>query len=80
MLKNLVYLMVDFRWKKTIIQVMLYLICLGQPGKQKSYNDAAPILSYGLVEHCHLCNVYTIKVQNVQQRVYTLYNEFKPEL
>ena len=63
--------------EKTIIRVMLYLLRPGQPGKQKSYNAAVPILSYGLVEHCLLCNVYTIKVQNVQQRVYTLYNEFK---
>ena len=63
--------------EKTIIQVMLYLLRPGQPGKQKSSNDAARILSYSLVEHWHFCNVYTIKVQHVQERVNTLYNEFK---
>ena len=37
--------------QKSVIQVMLYLLRPGQPGRQKSANDAAHILSHNLVEH-----------------------------
>ena len=63
--------------EKSIIQFMLYLLRPGQPGKQKSYNDAARMLSYSLIDHWHFCNIYTINIQHVLEKVLTLYNEFK---
>ena len=66
--------------EKTVIQAMMYALCPGQPGQQRSVNEAARVLSYSLIDHWHFCNVYTINISHVQEKIVRIYTEFKTNI
>ena len=49
--------------EKDILCCMLYLLRPGKAEPERSINDAADILSFNLIDHWHLCNIYTIPVR-----------------
>ena len=49
--------------EKDILCCMLYLLRPGMAEPKRSINEAAEIVAFNLIEHWHLCSIYTIPVR-----------------
>ena len=63
--------------KKTVIEVMLYLLRPRRAGQSKrTRSDAADLLASVLQENWIFCNLYTISTKNIKKHIIKLHKDF----